>query len=577
MLYEFGPYRLDDSERLLLRDGKLVPLTPKSFDTLLVLVQSSGHLLDKEELMKRIWPDSFVEEATLAQNIFTIRRILGETPGTNRYIETVPRRGYRFLAEVHTFSAKHVIASAQTAKATGPRSIAVLPFRMLGPSDRDEYFGLGMADALITKLSNIGSISVRPTTSVLKYASVQHDPIFAGYDLKVDLVLEGKVQRLGNRIRVTVQLLLVESGAPIWADKFDCEFVDLFAVQDSISAQVVDALTLQLTTHERKILAKHFTTNSDSYQEYLKGRYQWNRWTQEGFEKSIKHFERAIEIEPAFALAYAGAADAHSALAFYGHSSPHLTMPQVKLASEKSLELDETIAEAHLSLGYAFLFYDWNWTRAEREFRRAIDLNPTYAMTYQSLGTFLTAMGRFEEAVAKMNRALELDPVSPLISTTAGFPHYFAGDYDKAIERYLAALDIDPNFGLVHTSLGDAYLEKGMLDEAIAEFEKAVPILGRTPAMLSSLASALAMSNQVEEAREILNELVETGKRHYVSAALTARIHLALGDKDSAVEDLRRGLDERSSRMVFLKVQPYWLPLHSDPRFIDLLEHIGLN
>ncbi|HVG20349.1 MAG TPA: tetratricopeptide repeat protein [Blastocatellia bacterium] len=577
-IYEFGPYQLDAAERLLLREGKPVQLTPKSFETLHVLVQNSGRVLDKGILMQRVWPDSFVEEATLAQNIFTLRKILGETPEACQYIETVPRRGYRFAAKVNVVGGRTRQQSATEAAAPGPalRSIAVLPFKSLSLDISDEYFGLGMADALITMLSNLRSIIVRPTSAVLKYNNLSQETLGVGRDLKVDLVLEGKMQQVGERIRVTVQLLKVDSGLPLWAEKFDCQFMDLFALQDFISSQIAEALTLQLSKDESELLTKHSATNPVAYQEYLKGRYQWNKWTQESFEKSIKHFERAIEIEPDFALAYTGIADAHNALQFYGYRPPHLTMPQMKAASNKALEIDDTLAEAHLSLATTFMFYDWDWAGAEREFKRAIELNPTYAMAYHGFGIFLTAMGRFDEAEAKLKRALELDPVSPLISTTVGFPYYFSGQFDKAVEQYERTLEVEPNFVLIHTSLGDAYLQMGMNEKAIAAFKAAIGVGSRKPGLLSSLGHALAISGEREEANRILEELLEESSRQYVSPMTVAMVYLGLGEKDKTFALLQSGYYERSNRMVFLKVQPCFFPLHSDARFTEMLRCVGL-
>lgn len=577
-IYEFGPYQLDVAERLLLRNGETVPLTPKSFETLYVLVQNSGHVIDKGELMQRVWPDSFVEEGTLAQNIFTLRKILGGSRQAHEYIETIPRRGYRFVAKVNQrFSRSRQQPSAETLSPNPAlKSIAVLPFKSISFDISDEHFGVGMADAIITKLSNVRSIITRPTSAIFKYNTLTHEPISAGLDLKVDLVLEGKMQQMGERIRVTVQLLKVESAVPLWAEKFDCKLMDLFELQDSISSQVIETLMIQLSRDERELLTRRYSANSEAYQEYLKGRYQWNKWTHEAFQKSIKHFERAIEIEPDFALAYTGLADAYNALEFYGYCSPHLTMPQMKFAANKAIEIDETLAEAHLSLATTYMFYDWNWPGAEEEFRRSIELNSTYALAYQGYGMFLAAMGRYDEAIAKLKRALELDPVSPLISTTAGLIYYFAGQFDKAIDQYERTLEAEPNFILAHTSLGDVYLQIGMYKEAVAEFEEAIRLGGREPGLLSSLGHALAASGKREEATAILEELLEAAHRDYISPTAIATIYMGLEEIDKAFEMLQVAYYERSNRMVFLRAQPCFFPLHSDRRFAELLKCVGL-
>ncbi|HWP43668.1 MAG TPA: winged helix-turn-helix domain-containing protein [Blastocatellia bacterium] len=576
--YEFGPFRVDTRERILLRAGIQIALTPKAFDTLCVLIQNSGHVLMKDELMKRIWPDSFVEEATLAQNIFTLRKILGESPDEHQYIETVPKRGYRFIARVKSWDDVSAEPGAGQAPAPAPslRSLAVLPFRPLGPESDDEYFGLGMADALITKLSNIRKIIVRPTSAVARYTNPTQEPAAIGRELKVEMVLEGRIQRVQERVRVTVQLVNVENSAPLWAKKFDGEFVDIFGVQDEISSQVVEALTLELSSNEMKLLTKHHTTNAAAYQQNLKGRYQWNRWTEEGFRKSIEYFKQAIEIEPDYAQAYAGIADTYNALAFYSHIPPHEAMPKVKEAAERALHIDDTLAEAHLSLASVLMFYDWQWQAAEREFKKAIELNPSYPMAHQGYGLFLIAMGRFEEAKAAHARALELDPISPLLITTAGFPFYFAGQYDEAIEQYKISLEVEPNFGLTHASLGDAYTHKGMYEEAVLEYERGMVLFGRKVSFLTSLGHVYGLSGNVAAARQILEEIQALAETRYVSPLSIAIVHIGLGEKDAAFDWLQKSFDERSNRLVYLNVQPTFNPIRSDSRFKRLLARVGL-
>ena len=577
-LFEFGPFCLDTVERLLLRDGEPVSLTQKAFETLCVLVENSGHVLEKDDLIKRIWPDSFVEEATLAQNIFTLRRILGETADKNHYIETVPRRGYRFVARVSEWfsPASESAAARQTAAEHQVRSIAVLPFLSLEPAGDDGHFGMGMADALITKLSNIRKIIVRPTSAVLKYRGQDQEPISAGRELRVKYVLDGKIQRSGDRIRVTTQLLDLDTGSPMWADKFDANFIDIFTLQDTISERLVEALMLQISSDERKLLTKHHTTNSEAYQLYLKGRYQWNRWTENGFGKSIQCFQQVIEIDPYYALAYAGLSDVYNALAFYGYVSPGEAMPQAKEAAELALELDEMLAEAHLSLASAQFYYEWDWKAAEQSYRRAIGLNPGYATAHQGYGLFLVAMGRFEEATLSLRQAHELDPVSLLINTTMGFPYYFSGEYDKALEQYLKSLDMNSEFGLTYASIGDVYVHKGMYAEALSQYRKAISLLGENPDLLSSLAYAYAQSGDKAVAIKASNELMKLSQQRYISPLALAVIELGLGNKESALKWLEEAYEKRSNRIAFLKVNPVFDSLRYDHRFISLLARIGL-
>lgn len=574
--YEFGSFCVDTRERSLLHEGKPIPLTPKAFEILSVLVQHSGQVVEKERLLNAVWPDSFVEEGTLAQNIFILRKVLGESRSNRQYIETVPKRGYRFMARVRESDKRADPGADVRNSKAGGRSLAVLPFKLLTPAHNEEYLGLGMADALITQLSNVARINVRPTSTILRFNDLQRESITAGKELKVDLVLEGEIQRLKDRVRVTVQLVNVENGAPLWAGKFDEQFVDIFAMEDTISGRVVEALALKLTSDEKRLLIQSHSKVPEAFQENLKGRYQWNKWTEEGFKKSAEHFARAIKKDPEYAQAYIGLADSYNALGFYSYLPPREAMPQARAAAEKALEIDETRAEAHRSLAEVLLFYDWNWLAAKREIERAIELNPGYALVYQVYSSYLIAMGQFDEAEAMMKRAIEMDPVSPIINTTIGCPLYFAGQYDRALEQYQNALNSDPNFGLARACLGDVYVQKELYEHAIAEYENGISHWGRKPGLLSSLGYALAMSGNKDGAVEILEQLRDLSRRQYVPSVAFAIIYIGLGDKDQAFDRLQRACSERSSKLVFLKVNPNLNSLRSDPRFAHLLRRVGL-
>src|SRR5688500_3513645 len=447
ILYEFGPFRLDPAEHILLREGLAVSLRPKEFAVLLALVEHHGRLMTKEDLLQEVWPGQFVEEGNLNRHISSLRRVLGESSDAPQYVETVPKVGYRFVAPVreirdgsadmvierHTIArivteeeeeeanGREVIEPASEPKAlltTGEKnnrrrrlalaaslviligltlaftyawtsrksqetktaatvtSLAVLPFKPIGAGDEDDYLGLGMADALITKLSNIQKINIRPTSAVRKYDAPNQDPVAAGRELGVEAVIEGSVQRVGGRIRVTVQLVSVKDRTPLWAEKFDEQFTDIFAVQDRISEQVARALTLTLSSTEKKLLTKHFTENSDAYQLYLKGRYFWNKRTVEGLNKGINYFNEAVEKDPSYALAYVGLADSYGLLSDYGGLQPNEACPQAKKAAMQALALDERLAEAPAALSLIKPSYDWDWPGAEREYRRAIQLKP---------------------------------------------------------------------------------------------------------------------------------------------------------------------------------------------------------
>ena len=570
-LHEFGPFRLNAKERLLLNEGEIVPLTPKAFDMLLALVENSGHLLEKNELMQRLWPDSFVEEGSLAQNISLLRKALGESE-SQKFIETVPRRGYRFVASVRELG-----GDADQIRDRTIKSMAVLPFKSLGVDDGDEYLGIGIAETLTTRLSSQKLLTVRPTSAVLKYASPEKDTVVAGRELAVDSVLEGSIRRLGKRIRVTARLVSVPDDSVLWADKFDENFTDIFKVEDSISAKVAEALALKLSGEERKRLTKRYTDDAAAYQLYLKGRYFWNKRTEGGFNQGIAQFKQAVEKDSNYALAYAGLADSYIGLTFYNFTAPNETMPKAKEAAMKALAIDNSLAEAHTSLAHVLMNYDWNWFEAEKEFKLSIELNPDYATAHQWYAIhYLTAMGRPEEALQEMKRALELEPTSLIMNTFMGATFYFAGRYDEAIEQCRRTIEMDPNFAVAHWHLGLAFEQKSMFEQAVAEFQKVVILSGGSPLMKAALGFAYAKSGVRNKANKILNELRKLSAQRYASLYEIAAIHAGLGEKELAFEWLEGAYKEHSFSMTLLKVDPRWESLRSDPCFADLARRVGL-
>jgi DNA-binding winged helix-turn-helix (wHTH) protein/Tfp pilus assembly protein PilF len=559
--YEFGSFSLDAKERLLLRYGDIVPLSPKAFDMLLALVENSGHLLEKNELMQKLWPDTFVEEGSLAQNISLLRKALGESE-SQKFIETVPRRGYRFVASVR-----------KTIK-----SIAVLPFNSFGIDANDEYLGMGIAETLTTRLISLKLLTVRPTSAVLNYISPEKDTVGAGRELGVDTVLEGSIRRVGERIRVTARLVSVTDGSVLWADKFDENFTDIFKVEDSISGKVAEALALKLSGEEKKHLTKRYTDNAEAYHLYLKGRYFWNKRTEDGFNRGIEHFKEAVEKDSNYALAYAGLADSYIGLTFYNFAAPHQAMAKAKEATMNALAIDNKLAEAHASLAHVLMNYDWNWPETEKEFKLSIELNPDYATAHQWYAVhYLTAMARPEEALQEMQRALKLEPTSLVMNSFMGATLYFAGRYDEAMEQCRRTIEMDTNFAVAHWHLGLAYEQKGMFDDAIAEFNKATTLSGDSPLMKASLGHALATAHRFDEAIMILNELKELSKHRYVSSYETAAIYVALGDHEQGFNLLRRAYKEHCFHLVYLKVWPQFSVVRKDPRFQDLLSGIGLS
>jgi DNA-binding winged helix-turn-helix (wHTH) protein/Tfp pilus assembly protein PilF len=578
--YEFGPFRLDTVERLLLRRDTPVTLTPKVFDILLMLVRNSGRALEKEAFMREIWPDSFVEEGNLNRNISTLRKALGDGQDGQRFIETIPKRGYRFVASVRE-------TGAPAAQATNARSIAVLPFKaMLEQEGEERYLGLGMADALIIKLSNVGKINVRPTSAVLKYMDAHQDILLVGRELKVETLLDGRVQKIGNRVRVTVQVVNVSDGATIWAEKFDENFTDIFAVQDSISEQVASALMLKLTGDERKSLSKHYTESSDAYQSYLKGRYYWNKMTPDGLRRSLDCFANAIERDPHYALAYAGMAASYVHMEIYGFMLPREAMPRARSAALKALELDETVAEAHASLALVRMFYERDWPEAEKEFRQALELNPSYAAAHDWFAIYLMARGRTAEALASIRKAQELDPLSLIINTDVACALYYTRQFDASIKQCRWVLETEPNFVMAHFRIGLAYEQLGKYEEAVNAFRSAIELSTDSPAAKASaafkggsdarasIAHTYALMRRHDAARSVLAELERHARDTYVPPHDLAMIYSGLGENDMAFEWLKKAYQERYSLLVFLELDPRFDNLRLDPRFDDLLSRI---
>ena len=657
--YEFGPFRLDTAERLLLHNGCPVPLTPKAYEMLLALVERSGHVVGKEELLKEVWPEQFVEEGNLSQHVFALRRALGESREEMQYIETVPRRGYRFVAEVRELAPadssvviieRHAIARVVTEEkeetpdsegslnsvppatavevrparrtslfdssprlrrlvsaaltllliaavawalypnwwgeaqsrfnAPAPttiRSLAVLPFRPLARGAEDEEaLRVGMADSLITRLSHLSGILVRPTSAILKYADAEQDPIAAGRELRVEAVLDGRIQREGDRIRVTVQLIRLADARTLWAGQFEEPATGVFAAQDSISRQVVEALAVSLNDNERLRLQKTYTNNPEAYRAYLMGRYFWNKRTPEGLNKAIEEFNRALELDPSYALAYVGLADAYVLRGAYDNLTAEEASRLARVAIEKALALDSTLGEAHASLGFARFMGDWDWAGAEREYRRAIELNPNHATAYHWHAINLMVMGRAEESLAAIRRALEIDPLSIPINTEYGVLLYFARRYDEALAQYHKLRQMEPDRASIENGIAGIYMTKGLIREALTHFENYKNSYPNEPHAIASLGHAYAITGNRDAALRMLAELEALAKRKYVPAYNVAFIHAGLGDHDRALAWLEKAYQERFIVLTWVKVDPIFDPLRSDPRFIDLLRRLNL-
>ena len=639
--YRFKSFRLSILERQLLHESTPVALTPKAFEVLAVLVERSGHLVEKEELLKLVWGDAFVEEANVTRIVHTLRKVLGEDDNGNKFIETVAKKGYRFVAEVtevgeaaapdsatdkpeafkvvEPLSADNSQPLLTKAEQTFPqqaakpklktrlllfagggfsavlllgwlafylpskpkmsasdvsvKSIAVLPFKPLSADGRDKGLELGMADTLINKLSGIKRLAVRPLGAIRRYVAIEYDSVAAGKDLGVDYVLEGSLQMIGEQTRVNVQLLSVKDGTAVWTDSCDKQCSTIFELQDAIAARIATSLAIKLSGEDRVRLAKHSTENPDAYRAYLLGRYFHDKRTPETTEQSIEYFEQAVKLDPHYARAYATLADAHISLAKMSVSLLDDVMPQAKAAAEKALEIDDTLAEAHASLG-SIKFFEWDWAGAEREFKRAIEINPNHEHHHTDYEFYLINMKRFDEAVAESKRVLELDPVSVVYNRNVAVMLYFARRYDEAIEQCQKTLKLDPNMKTVFNWLSRAYEQKKEYDQAVEAYLKFWEFEGETVAAYREI---YATSGWKEFWRKRLDLLKVRAKPRGFHLVGMAENYARLGEKDQAFACLEKAFDQREVAITIQNPDPFWDSYHSDPRFIDIIRRMGIE
>jgi adenylate cyclase len=468
--------------------------------------------------------------------------------------------------------------SSRQSPKTAEKSIAVLPFENRSEDKANAYFAEGVQDEILTRLSKIADLKVTSRTSTQHYKSVPENLAEIAKQLGVAHILEGSVQKSGDAVRVNVQLIKADNDSQVWAETFDRKLTDIFSVESDVAKAIADQLRAHITRQEEQVIAAKPTKNIEAYDAYLRGRYFWNKRTSDGIKHAIEHFQQSIARDPDFALGHAGLADSYIALTFYNFAAPHETMPKAKESAIKALALDDTLAEAHASLAHILMNYDWNWSAAEKEFKRSIELKPDYATAHEWYAIhYLTATGRFEEAVQEMKRALELEPASLVMNTFMGATLYYAGRYDEAIDQCRRTIEMDPNFAVAHWHLGLAYEQKQVLDAATEEFKKAISLSAGSPLMKAALGRAYAKSQKKHEANEMLNELSELSKQQYVSAYEVATIYVALGNNEQAFQLLEQAYGEHSFHLVYLNVSPQFKPVSSDPRFQNLVQRVGLS
>lgn len=565
-IYQFAGFILDVNERRLERDGQEIYLQPKTFDTLQYLVERHGSLVKKNEMMDTLWADSFVTDNALTRCIKEVREALADDAYEPRFIKTIPRVGFKFIADVDA------IASLEP-RGTAATKIAVLPFKPLVPADREESLEMGMADTLITRLSGLTQIVVRPISVVRRYVDLEQDPVSAGREQQVDVVLDGNIQTSGNRIRVTARLVKVADGTPLWTGQFDEKTGDIFAVQDSISDKVVAALKMRLTGDERALITKRYTNNPEAYQRYMKGRHFWNQWNPKAGAKAIEYFLQAVEIDPNYALAYAGGALTYVSLADLGAAS-HEMYSEAKAWAQRAIEIDDDLADAHAALATLNMNYYWDWPKAEHHFKRAIELNPNNADSHYGYGLYLRWVARFDDAIAAAKRAVSLAPSSFPFNLDLGLTLVAAKRYDEAFEQLQKTIEMYPNHSYGYFALAFTYLYKAQYVEAISTLKTARSLADDFLDAVALQAFAYAKAGKRGEALNCLDEL-QAHKTTYVPPFLLAVVYLGLDDKEKVFEYLEKAYEDRNWHLIMLKVDPNFDPLRSDPRFSDLLGRVG--
>jgi TolB-like protein/Flp pilus assembly protein TadD len=567
--YEFGQFRLDATDRVVFCGDAIVPLAPKAVEILVALVENSGRLVERDGLIRSIWPDTHVEEANLTYNIAMLRRTLGRDPAGQDYIETIPKRGYRFIGSVRKISVSAVDTGSG---APGHRSIAVLRFVNMSFDPDNEYFSDGLAEEITNALTRVEGLRVVARTSAFQFKDAAQDIRGIGAKLNASAVLEGSVRRSGNKVRVTAQLIDVADGYHLWSEIYEREMTEIFALQDEVAEAIVGALKLNFAPGSLKR-----KTDPETYQLYLKGRYFRNKVSLDGFRKSLDYYRRALERDPRYAPVYAGLAESYVNLGWnFSELPPGEAYAKANAAVTEALRLDDTLVDAHVSLGLLKSHYEWDWPGAEAAFQRALVLDPNHVNAHHRYAHYLIAVGRIEEALVESFRCLELDPLDQIICHHLGWHYRMARQYDEAIDQHLKVLEMNPHAELTRIYLGQAYLQKGLYDQAIAEYRTAFQLGRGEAADLAWLGHAYAVSGKRKEALEMLGRMLEQAGTRYVSAYAIGLIYIGLEELDKGFDWLEKAYLERNPLLVYLAVDPDFDSVRSDPRFLSLLARMSL-
>jgi TolB-like protein/DNA-binding winged helix-turn-helix (wHTH) protein len=648
-LIRCGVFEIDLKAFELRKHGFRIKLAEQPFQILAILLEKPGDVVTRDELRERLWPgDTFVDfDHGLNNAVMRLREALGDSSDSPRFIETLPRRGYRFITPVEEISApapSHasesrdiqmivpvarpdsdatpipasnggtlpvlgsskrwltlprivILSAAVLSVAVGSglavhyvrgmesgrinaahtMSLVVLPLENLSGDSEQNYFADGMTDELTANLAKIRSLRVISRSTAMAYKGA-HKPLSEiARELHVDAVVEGTVLRAGDRVRITAELVQVSTDHHLWADTYESQIGDVLALQNRVSSAIVDEIRISLSKEDKERLAKHPAVSPEAYEDYLKGRYYWNKRSGEGFARAIRYFEEATRKDQQYALAYAGLADCYGIIGatIYGSVPTAEAAPKAKAAAIRALEIDPSLAEAETSLATAKFNYDWDWAGAAEGFKRAIQLDPSYATAYQRYSLYSIAMGRFDDSLEQIKRARDLDPLSISINSSFGWRLYLARQYDRSIAQLRDTLEMDPNYEWAHLVLGQAYEQKGEYGPAIDELRKAVELSHDSPLLVSALAHAYALSGNQAEGQKLLKQLAAQSKKQYVSPYYIATVYVALGKYDVAMDWMEKAFADRSNGLVFLRVEPELDPLRALPRFIALQQKLN--
>ena len=623
----FDGYTLDLARGTLLRESEAVHLRPQSFEVLKYLVENRGRLISKDKIIEDVWHGAAVTDGSLGKCIEEVRDALGKNAA--KYVRNVRGRGYIFEAEAN--GREKIEAASVTSeqidvlsvvvdeeqeggttdtagkarkyqlgfaialsvlllagaglgywffagRSSGSeqiKSIAVLPFVNESGNSDVEYLSDGMTESLINSLSRLPRLSVKARNSVFRYKGKDVEPQQIAAELNVQAILNGRLVQRGDDLTLYLSLVDARTGNQIWGEQYNRKLSDLVTLQGEIAVDVSNKLRVRLSGTDEQKLSKNYTVNGEAYQLYLKGMYEWKKHTLKDFQKGIEYFNQALEIDSNYALAYQGLSASYGVLG-NAYLPPNENFPKSKAYAAKALAIDDTLSEAHVVMGAARLFYDWDWVETEKEFKRAQTLNPHYADAHQLYAAYLETTGRFGEALGEAKRAQELDPLSALHNTEVGIALYYARQYDQSIVELEKTLNLEPRHVGAYFLLGEAYEQKKMYTQAIATYQKGITQAERHPWLIAGLGHAYALSGERDKAQHALDELREVSKNRYITPYLIAVVYVGLGNKDQAFVWLDKAYQDRSFFLIWLKVEPLFDPLRDDPRFQDLVRRVGL-